>query len=215
MHKAFQILRAIEADFSNQTCQLPELINEINYLILKIHFSINRQQADVYFEVLEKIQYALYRIRYKLGIIFPLSINQFLKDFDNLHDIRQRDTLFEKNKEQILFCDQRYMPILLRYQNEIEDTCPTGDIQAQTKFLYNQLIRLVNVIQSSKDFNDANQYFNDLEILHHCLAIMTFKCNISLDKALSNFVKVFDRIDDINERKVLYEKLKTLSIFER
>jgi hypothetical protein len=215
MHNLIEILRSIEneKEKKNIILHISSLAQEINFLLLKINFCTDFQQANRYFDLLEKIQLILATIQHKLRINLPNNLSQFVKDFDDVYDLETRKNLFAVIKKNQTLYNPNYDAMISKYMFEITDSPPAGDLNSQLQFLRNQLIRLIGSIKTCKNFSEAYQYFNVLENLHNCLAMILFKYDITLDQGLNDFVRIFDRIDDPHERQYLYDKIKNNSYY--
>ena len=70
-------------------------------------------------------------------------------------------------------------------------------------------------IKKSASIEEANKYFDLLEKFQFIIAKFFFKERIELPENLCNFVKDFDRIDDLDVRKILLKKYKKKNTFFR
>lgn len=74
-------------------------------------------------------------------------------------------------------------------------------IESNIKHLFNQ-------IKKSQDIYDAKDFFRPLAKIQFVLANLLFVQDLSLPDKLKVFVHDFERLDDIDLIKYLYEKIK-------
>lgn len=70
-------------------------------------------------------------------------------------------------------------------------------------------IELFTEISSQSCFDDAVEMFDEIQVIQSQIALISFKYEYPLCDALNQFVKDFDRIDDVGSRKYWYGKLKS------
>lgn len=81
-------------------------------------------------------------------------------------------------------------------------------IEEKAHLIIDEITLLFNNIKNSNSIDEAHQYFNSLEKIQSALAKAFFKERLDLGNSLWKFVKDFDRIDDSELRKYLFEQIK-------
>ena len=79
----------------NFNAQFSLFSQKVAYIFSKIETSLTFEEADVYFEILDKIQAGLACLFYKYDIGLPDRLLRFMHDFDNLEPIYKKH-YFEK-----------------------------------------------------------------------------------------------------------------------
>jgi hypothetical protein len=198
----------IEPIDNNIANKLTLLLDEINYLLLKIKFCQNLQEANPYFELLDKIQLVVAKLHYKNHINLSRPLQQFIIDFNELHDNNERERLFNEIKQNQHMYTQQRERILLKLLQEIENEPIKTDLLPQLHFIQNEISLFFAKIKTCETLEAANEYFDLLEKIQNTLAILSFKYEIKLPSNLNKFVSDCDRLDDSWLREHLFNKIK-------
>ena len=78
----------------------------------------------------------------------------------------------------------------------------------ELNLIENEVEKIFFTIKESSSFLEAQKYFDALDNIQTALAIVVFRNHESVTDNLINFIHDFDRIDDLELRKILYEKIK-------
>lgn len=197
---------------SNVLPKLDLLLNEINFLILKIKFCQNAQEAEGYFDLLDKIQLVVATLQHKYGVHLSKSFKKFIVDFGRLHEAKEREQLFNAIKKEHYTYESQRKLILLRLLEEITSEPIKINLLPQLDFIYEEVCIFFNKIKMSKNVKEADVYFDFLEKIQDALAELSFKYNIKMPENLNKFIRDYDRLDDPSLREYLFDKIKNGSI---
>lgn len=76
--------------------------------------------------------------------------------------------------------------------------------------LLSQKVRyIISKINTCKNFEEANDYFNLLDKIQHVLAVLLYEKDMPMTGSLKFFTADFDHISDNDFRKYLFGKIKS------
>lgn len=184
------------------------LSDEINYLILRIKLCEDIKDAQVYFNELDKIQLGLSKAYYRYHIKISNGLKKFIDDYNCLHDESERKALFDQIHNESPEYQNNPDNVLLKLVSTIEDSQVKLTVAPYLEYFNKQIRRILEIIRHCHVFSLTNTYFNILEKMQLVLARFVFKDGIVVSQYLSEFIRVFDRIDDAQERKRLFDIIK-------
>jgi len=76
-------------------------------------------------------------------------------------------------------------------------------------FIQEEIELLFKAIKNSKNFQEADLVFDNLEVIHHALSKVYFTTELQITAFLKEFIHDFERIDDDDTRNYQYQKIKT------
>lgn len=204
-------LKTIEMESikNNFLCEAILLLNEINFLILKIKFCTNLQKAHSYFDLLDKIQLFLAIFKNKHGINLSNDFHQFLINFDQLHDIKERERLFTEIKKNQHVYERQHKILLQKILEDIEKEFIKENITvAQLDFLHKEINYLLSELKICKNIKEAEGNFDQLQRIQDVLSELLFKYNLDMNSNLKNFIRDYDRLDDPWLREYIFNEIK-------
>lgn len=209
MKNSLTLLEEIKSEYGKTSVasKLPLILNELNVLLLKIRFSANLQEANLYFDLLDQIQLVTATLQHNYGIELPSNLKQFIKDFDLLHEVQARKRLFNEIKKGIHCYETNNDIIVSNLLTNIENKPISGDISLQLQFLYNEIQNLISKVKKCTDIQGANTYFDLLQRIQDVLAEQVFKYELDVSPALRKFIRDCDRLDDDDLRKYLFNEI--------
>src|ERR1700720_633289 len=75
---------------------LPRIIDEINYLRLRIKYCRTFEETKSYFDLIDIIQLPIAKLHYKYGIKLSSIIMKFIHDFNLLHEESERKKIYDE-----------------------------------------------------------------------------------------------------------------------
>lgn len=80
--------------------------------------------------------------------------------------------------------------------------------QESIKQFEKDIKQLLVIMEGIDNINDTKDIFKKLEDIQIKLACLVFKYNVKVSPFIRQFIYDFDRIDDIEMRKIIYTKVK-------
>lgn len=210
MKHIMSLLQEIEANQikTNISDKLAILSREINYILLKIKFCETIEKADIYFDLLDKIQLIAATLHYKYGIHLSKSLNHFIINFNQLYDSNERNRLFIEIKNNQHLYRPKNDIVLLKILEDLEQNPTQSNVSPILPFLHEEVNHLLTKIKLCKSIAEAHIYFDLLQKIQNVLAILVFKYDIKVSKSFRDFIYDCDRLDDLELRKYLFKKIK-------
>lgn len=210
MEKINLLLKSLEIEPTkiNAIAKFPLIINEIHYLLFKIKTCENFAESNKYFDLLDKIQFALAILFHKYKITLPDGLHQFIVEFDLLYDCDVRKKLFEAIKSDKNIYDLEHNEILKRLITEIDYPQTKRHIVILLPFIYQEIKKIISTINACEEIHEAKNYFDKLQEIQGNLSVLVFKYEIEAPEILWKFVSDFDRLDDQDSRIWLFNQIK-------
>lgn len=193
---------------ANDNITFYQLLDEINCLLLKIKFCESITEANSYFDQLDQIQLVTAKLHYKYGLPLPTELQQFIINFNLLHDQNERNRLFYEVKNGLHNYGKRYEDFLPNTLEYIERNSIKANIKYKLDFLQQTINSLFLKIKSCENLEAANYYFDLLMQINDLIAKLINIHEIKVSDQLRKFYKDFARIDDKEWRKYLFYKIK-------
>jgi uncharacterized small protein (DUF1192 family) len=83
-----------------------------------------------------------------------------------------------------------------------------NQLQQRVSILESEITRLFSSIKKCDSSVDANDYFQQLEIIQSILSKVSFMAKIELPDRLNKFIREFERVDDMRTRNLLFQEIK-------
>lgn len=83
------------------------------------------------------------------------------------------------------------------------------------EFVQKEIQLLFDLIEEANCIEETDLIFKNLDDIHHTLAKYVFTNELAVDRSLGEFIYDFDRVDDINTKIYIYNKIKSKTYFKQ
>ena len=87
------------------------------------------------------------------------------------------------------------------------------EIKEKISYFEMEIKKYLAMIKEKSNINETVLYFDALNKIQTVLAKYSFKDGVSLNEKLNKFVYDFDRIDDLEYRNIIFNKIKSVGYF--
>lgn len=207
MQKLLHRLETIPSK-EKQAHLLLSILVELQYLLFRIQFCDIFVETHELFDLLEETQLTLTKLNNRSQVQLPPLLLQFIVDFSDVYDQKNRRQLFENIKEnQYIYADivSAFSKILSDFK---EVVLKPRLLEAQKQLITKNIQNLLRLIAAERQSADADIYFEKLLAIQELLSQVTFVYNIPLNEPLMQFIYDCDRLDDSQTRIDLFKRIK-------